>query len=283
MTSPTSEKRRPALRFRTRLLRAVWRVAKRIVPERHRLLRPLGMAFRLYLNLHESDMMRRRAWGDYESEKTELLRTAIRPGMTVVDIGVNKGYYSLMAASLLQGRGRVLSFEPSPENCEWIQRSIQANGFECISLFEMALSDRQGEAELNLGTTSGNHSIMSTSYLRGGDSITVQTDTLDNVLRAENIEHVDVVKLDVEGAESLVLAGAADTLAKSEDLVLVMDIHPEYGVDPLAIVEDLEGYGFEIRTVTDEPLTPEARGEATELLAVKPCARRRDACATTNR
>ena len=163
----------------------------------------------------------------------------------------------------------MLSFEPSPENCEWIQRSIQANGFECISLFEMALSDKRGEAELNLGTTSGNHSIMSTSYLRGGESITVQTDTLDNVLRAENIEQVDVVKLDVEGAESLVLAGAADTLARSENLVLVMDIHPEYGADALAIIQDLESYGFDIRTVADEPLAPEARREAAELLAVK--------------
>jgi FkbM family methyltransferase len=240
-----------------------------LTPDRYRLVRPRGMAFRMYLNLRESPMMIQRLRGTYEPRKTRFFLHQVQPGMTVVDVGVNKGYFTLAAASALQGSGTVLAFEPSPENCEWIRRSIAANGFDNVRLFETALSDAAGRTELRLGKTSGTHSIVEAGYMRSGESLTVATKTLDSVLAAQGIHEVHVMKIDVEGAEALVLQGAANLLRRATRLTLAVDIHPQYGVDPESIVQILEDYGFQVRSITGAPLTAIERKSACEILATK--------------
>jgi len=256
-------------RVRRRLLAAAYCWIERAIPNRYFLLRPRGMRFQVYLNLRESPMMMSRYLGRYEPQKTAFLQSAIKPGMTVVDVGVNKGYYSLLAASLLQGKGRVLSFEPSPENCRWIRRSIAANGYECVSLFEMALSDKEGEITLHMGTTSGSHSITETSRGRTGESITVKAGTLDAVLAEQRVDRVDVVKIDVEGAECLVLGGAAKMLRQNGPMKIVADVHPQYGVNPEEVIRTLEDFGFSVRTLDGQAIDSEARPSIREILASK--------------
>jgi FkbM family methyltransferase len=231
------------------------------------------MAYRLYLNLRESDLMWTRFRGRYEVPKTRFLQDAIKSGMTVVDIGVNKGYFTLMAAALVGDHGRVHSFEPSPENCSWIRKSVTANGFGNISLHQMALSDTKGEAVLNLATTSGGHSILDATHARTGEAVSVATDTLDNVLSQHGVESIDVVKIDCEGAELLVLQGARDVFRKSESISVAMDIHPHYGIRPMEAIDWFTGNGFAVFDADNRPIRlDEITDESaiTEIYAVKP-------------
>jgi len=203
--------------------------------------------------------MRWRAEGTYETIKTNLFRGRLSPGMTVVDVGANHGWFSLLAASEMGDRGRVIAIEPCPENCYWLKRSIEANGFRSIELRQHAISSHNGTAILRLATTSGGHSLRPTTWQRSGGEIRVVTSTLDDLLQELCVSHVDILKIDVEGAELLVLEGARRFLSDVRRTLLLMDVHPQYGIDPFQVAAILEKAGW----------TAELFRNARELLAVK--------------
>src|SRR5262245_25241322 len=91
----------------------------------------------IYLDIGESKMMRARALGRYESKKMSLVRNWLEPGATFIDVGSNKGDFTLLAAKVVGSDGRVLSFEPEPNNCYWIRKSIEANRYENIRLYDV--------------------------------------------------------------------------------------------------------------------------------------------------
>ncbi len=76
----------------------------------------------IYLDVDESPAMRQRVDGRYERKKVVALQRLLEPGMTFVDAGSNKGDFALIAARVMNDQGRVLAFEPAPENCRWIAR-----------------------------------------------------------------------------------------------------------------------------------------------------------------
>lgn len=165
-----------------------------VIPDRYLLVPYVGG--KIYLNLKESSMMMDRAFGVYEYWKTYIFRNMVKPGMTIVDVGVNKGYYSLLAAKLLNGSGAVLSFEPDPENCYWIRSSISANRYTIIRLFQIALSDTNGTADFYLGKKSGWGSFCysPSASISEIEKIRVETRKLDDVLLNEGIDAIDVIK-----------------------------------------------------------------------------------------
>ena len=194
-----------------------------LLPDKHIPFRYFGGS--IYLNLKESSMMRDRALGVYEYWKTRLFMELIEPGMTVVDVGANKGYFSLLFARLMKDKGKVLSFEPDPESRCWLERSIELNGYTSIKLYSYALSDRDGKSIFYPGKVSSLGSLFFFSNMNAEDRkpFTVETRKLDTILKKEEIENVDLIKIDVEGADLLVLHGARKTL-KNENVKLVMDI-----------------------------------------------------------
>ncbi len=220
----------------------------------------------IYLDVEHSPMMRARAEGRYETAKTVSIQTHLEPGMTFVDVGANMGDFSLIAAKTMGDRGRVLAFEPSPENCTWLRRSIELNGYHSIEVMEMALSDTRGEETLYLSDRVGRHSLLP----RADDqkTLTVAVDTLDAVMAATGDPRADMVKIDVEGAELKVLRGAQATLGDATRMMLMVDIHGGR-VDPLEVCALLGEYGFALRSPGDpEAVLEPARG-TREVLAVK--------------
>lgn len=198
----------------------------------------------IYLDVDESPMMRRRAEGTYEPAKVAALQRLLEPGMTFVDAGSNKGDFALIAARVMDDSGRVVAFEPSPENCRWIRKSIELNGYRCIELHELALSDSDGRARLYLGDRSGWHSLVEMRAAEGAaDSIEVEARTLDSALAGAA---PDVLKIDVEGAELRVLDGAKRTLADTRLSAVLIDVHPDR-VDPGAVCDVLASHGFSFR------------------------------------
>lgn len=222
----------------------------------------------LYLNIKESQMMLARALDIYEPDKTQAIRDLLKSGQTFIDVGGNKGDFSLLAANIVGPDGRVLTFEPEPDNCHWIKNSTQLNQYNNIQLFDIALSDNNEVAQLFIGEKSGWHSLISSQGNTDNRTIEVETHRLDSVLERIDIQHVDMIKIDVEGAEMAVLNGAEELLDNNPELILLLDLHPHMGVDPDVICKLLTRKGFRIHSIKHphEELTL-INNTTTEILA----------------
>lgn len=202
---------------------------------------------RIYLNIKESGMMVRRALGRYELTKYQAMRQFLRPGGTFIDIGCNKGDFTLLASHLVGQEGRVLAFEPHPENCLWIRKSVTKNSYRNIELFEMALSDTNGKAHLYLGEKSGFHTLLPGQPRRGKGMIEVQTRKLDDLLAERQFtEPVDAMKIDVEGADMNVLRGAEKTISRNPNIVIFLDVHRLLGVNSKEVCDYLRSFGLSL-------------------------------------
>jgi len=193
--------------------------------------------------------------GYWEMWVTRALRPRVRPGMCVVDIGANAGYYTLLAAHWVGPHGRVFAFEPSPRLAELLWRSIRVNGFEgWTNIEEMALSDQPGEVELvTPGAFLGGASIAE-RFSEGLEPGVEQTKTTVSTMRLDDAipapQTVDVMKIDAEGAEPRILAGAAALLERSRCLTILLEFAPEHFTptdpDPGDYLAGFQKQGFEL-------------------------------------
>jgi FkbM family methyltransferase len=175
----------------------------------------------------------RRTWEPYESE---LVRRVLRPGAKVVDVGAHIGYYTLLAASCVGAQGRVWAFEPAPDNYRLLARNVRQNHLERFVRTEnCAVSDRAGETPLYLSATNyGDHRIFASDhdddalFNQGQERrrMTVPTVSLDGYLAERAAGPIDVIKLDVQGAELNVLRGMRDTLRANPNVVLFLEYWP---------------------------------------------------------
>jgi len=149
----------------------------KLIPDKHYLVRCPGG--KIYLNLREAKSERAKFLGYYENQKTNLFKKIVKQGMTVLDIGANKGYYSLLSAKIMDDTGKILSFEPHPGNCYWIKKSISINGYKSIKLYQIALFNKNGEMRLYEGVKSGHHSLVRNKDI---GSINIPTKKLDDII-----------------------------------------------------------------------------------------------------
>ena len=240
------------IRVLKRLLVRSYPVLSRLLPNRY-----IAYPFpggRIYLNLGESPMMVKRAMGLYENEKTKVIRALLKPGMTFVDAGANKGYFSLIAARIVGEQGRVITFEPEPHNCTWIEKSIALNGYNNVTLHGVALGQANEESSLYLSEKSGWHTLVASSDRGSKEAkgvITVSKRTLDSILQEYDPPHVNIMKVDIEGSELDLLRGATQTLSAATNMVILMDLHPQLGVNPQEVGQLLQGFGFSIHELRE--------------------------------
>lgn len=149
--------------------------------------------------------------GVYEPRESASVRAYLKKGMTVIDVGANVGYYSLMAASIVRGEGQVHAFEPSPYAFARLSETIARNDIQQLRLVGAALSDVAGQAQLFVSKKPGNHTPTMVPN-DGGQPVGIRVMTLDNYLGENRIERVDFAKLDIEGFEPNVLRGASEAL-----------------------------------------------------------------------
>ncbi len=223
----------------------------------------------VYFDVSESPMMLRRVLRRYEVDKHRLLGRILRPGDVFVDVGANRGDFSVLAGRKVGPMGRVISVEPEPTNVRWLREALAANGIDdVVTVCECAVSDGEGTATLHVSNRSGAHSLM-TEQEGSGEDITVPTRTLDRLLADEGVERPRAVKIDVEGADLLVLRGATELLAATEPLVLLIDLHPHLGADVLAAQDLLTSAGFTLRDPHDPGATVVLAGDEREVVAVR--------------
>jgi len=159
--------------------------------------------------------------GYHELHITELFRKLMRKGMVIIDLGANIGWYSLLAAAVLGDHGIIIAYEPEPNNFALLSKSIEINNFRSIRAFQCCVSNIDGYRTLHLASENlGGHSIV---RQMGESDIDVPSITLDTALRKMNIDHVDLLKMDVEGAEPDVIIGAREIIPKVSHIIMEWD------------------------------------------------------------
>jgi FkbM family methyltransferase len=177
----------------------------------------------------------------YEKAETSVFHKFIRRGMTVLDLGANIGYFTLIAAKLVGPEGKVFAFEPEPANFSLLQRNVNINGYENVTLVQKAVSDKNGVEELYLCSDSWGHSLC--SFKRDEDLISVPVTSLDQFF-SDDIA-IDFIKMDIEGAEGKAVQGMERILGKGDVKVMIIEVHRE----------ELERQGSSFRQLWDKLTT----------------------------
>jgi len=164
--------------------------------------------------------------GVYEPHVSSALRKVLSRGQTFVDVGANIGWFSLLAAGIVGPAGTVLAIEPNPWNVALLRESAKENGFDNIEVAEVALAAVAGAAALETDGSNGRLIPVDGPPSQPIEaSFVVATLPLDDLLANEGVERVDAIKVDVEGAEPLVLEGAVKTIERDRP-VLLSEFYP---------------------------------------------------------
>ena len=183
--------------------------------------------------------------GSSAPEVQESLRRLAGPGSVVFDVGAHAGFVTLCAAQIVEGTGRVVAFEPLPANLENLRRHVELNGLGNVDVLPVALASVSGTARFDVGND------LSTGHLAQDGTVEVETASLDALLASGDVPPPDVVKVDVEGAEADVLAGA-DQLLGGRQPALILATH---GLDRhAACLEVLAGHGYRVQVIRETPL-----------------------------
>jgi FkbM family methyltransferase len=155
---------------------------------------------------------------NYEPELSYLDRV-LKPGDVFIDAGANIGIYSVAASHLVGDSGYVLAFEPAEVASRLLRQNLELNHVQNTKVFKQALAERAGRGRLYHVYVAGTYSLGGTGRPDEGFE-EVELTTIDEVVREERIGRVSCIKVDVEGAEELVLRGAKDTLQHSRPTVI---------------------------------------------------------------
>jgi FkbM family methyltransferase len=193
--------------------------------------------------------------GCYETSNLDIFESLLEPGMCVLDIGANIGLYSAVAAQRIGPTGRVIAVEPGAENCSFIKRTAERNSFNNIELIQKAAGARSESAFLYLcSTNKADHRIYDQSHER--ERVPVEIEPVDLMLEKLGTPHVDVIKMDTQGAEPFVFDGMKQLLQKNRRLKIMMEFWPwgirQAGRDPAELLETIREHGFSVSEIHDD-------------------------------
>lgn len=180
--------------------------------------------------------------GCYEPQETALVRVMLKPGMTFVDVGANWGYFTLMGAGLIGDAGRVISFEPDPRLFRILDDNIKLNRLTYVTPVCAAAADVPGTLTLAAhDETSEKWGISKlvehpTAEMR---TFSVPARPVDATLDDHDIGEVDLLKMDIEGAEELALIGMREGLMKHRYRRILLEIHPTILAERHRAVQDV--------------------------------------------
>ncbi len=193
--------------------------------------------FRSYAAADDAAVGRYVREDNYERDVTAVFRRLLRPGMGVVDIGANIGYFAMLSASVVGPSGYVLAIEPNPRNARMLEASRRANGFDHLTLSQTAAGPRTGLLALHRS-----HSNGTTSALPGELADMLGAETVPCVPPDALVEagrRIDLIKVDVEGAEYLALLGCAGIIARDRPAVIT-----EFSPDLMPGISGIDGPGY---------------------------------------
>jgi len=198
--------------------------------------------FEMYVREKEANGLHN---GICEPDETALIKQLIKPDWVCMDIGANIGYFTILMAQLCK---HVYAFEPEPSNFEMLKQNVALNKGDVI-LYKEAVGDKNGTMPLYLcSTDNGMHRLYKSKWCNPTTDTYVYCTQLDEY----KFPKINLIKMDIEGAEYGALHGMVELLIKDHPL-LILEFHPmsikEYGVDPKKVYQFLIKLGYKISLI----------------------------------
>jgi FkbM family methyltransferase len=238
-----------------------WRVIELLAPKaaatwsRSRIVERRGLRFDLDLRyLIPRDIY---YLGEYERWESRYLRRLVKPGWVVADVGANIGYYSLLFGKLVGSSGCVHAFEPTESTYRSLIRNVTLNQTTNVRAYRLALSDRAGNTRLVRSDRNPALNRLARPDESGEEDVRVTT--LDTFVAQHGIRRLDLIKIDIEGAEKDFLKGAESTLVRfCPTLMIELNTAAlgRFGTSPAALRGEMERMGYALHRPTWRGCTP---------------------------
>ena len=218
-----------------------------------------GVKLKLYGDSRLCEML---YFDQFEPETRCFLDAYLRSGDVFLDIGANVGLYTIAAARIVGTGGEVHAFEPCTQTFSRLTENVRLNTLPQVSCHRLALSNTNAEAQLSIAKDGFDawNSLGKPYMGEPGGQETVQTVTLDSFVSQHRLKgRITAMKIDVEGWENQVLAGAEKLLTAKNAPALCVEFTEQAaqlaGSSCSALYQTLERYGFQMFTVGDTPET----------------------------
>jgi FkbM family methyltransferase len=191
--------------------------------------------------------------GIYEPETTSVLKRLAAPGQIWWDIGANIGWFTLLLSRIVGDEGRVEAFEPNPFTASLLDRAITINGASNVRVRRLALGDRQEEATLYIpsepGSAEGGHgrpAMLRHADLRSLSEVSVQVNMIDSLVSSNAIPCPFGIKMDAEGFEGAIIAGAQRLFREASPMVVISEINHRKDclLKPHELVSTIVDFGY---------------------------------------
>lgn len=193
--------------------------------------------------------------GIYEPLETKYVKNIIKTGFSVLDIGANIGYYTLIFSKLVGSKGTVFAFEPEQKICNILEKNVKINNYENVVIENLALSNQVGKTSLYISPAGGSTIFPLDGENRPKKEI-IKT-TLDNYF--ENLKQIPIsfIKMDAEGSELAILQGMELLFKNNKKLKMLIEFNPELikksGAKPRNLLEFLVKQNFKIFFTQNNP------------------------------
>jgi FkbM family methyltransferase len=208
--------------------------------------------------------------GAYEPQELAVLSRLARNSKIIIDVGANIGWYAIQLSRIAGEATRVFCFEPVPSTRARLARNVELNGLEQrIRIFDFGLGDKAGTVEFFLPAISGSVAASARNLHPEEQTVrlSVRLEPLDDVAAREQIERVDLIKCDVEGAELQVLRGARRIIERDNPVIFLEMLRKwsrHFDYHPNDIIQLLRQSGYRCWAVGDGPVREiDAVGEDT--------------------
>jgi FkbM family methyltransferase len=210
--------------------------------QKPRLRRRFGARFECELNEKVTRLI---YYTGFDPKDCRIVRRLVRSGDVILDAGANVGFYSLLAAKWMRGNGAVHAFEPFPETARRFERNLELNSNlrSLVHLHRIALSDFNGKARMSVPDQSN----QGCNHLGTTGECEVEVMTLDAFCEKQQLSRVDLIKIDVEGAEVALLKGAEQTIRRFRP-ILMIEVNPatlqRSGYTARDVIEAIGRHGY---------------------------------------
>ncbi len=185
-----------------------------------------------------------------------LFQRFITPGSVIFDVGANIGVYTIIGAKKTGTFGNVYAFEPDPRNYKFLRRNIKSHHLVNVRAVNKAIANTVGDVTLYIHGDPTSSRIVKSSWRAEGivGIHRVEVTTIDKFAETYKISNIDVMKMDVEGAELEVIKGAERTLQKLNSAVVFFELAPRLSTKPkiMELLELLNILGFQIWLIDEE-------------------------------
>lgn len=194
---------------------------------------------------------------EYEKATTNAVMKLVKPGMNVINIGANIGYFTLLMARQVGPTGKVFAFEPSHNTVKFLQKNVDVNGYTNVEIHAKAVSNKNGKADFWIGKSS-TYSFLSEMKTQSYSQLTkveVEITTIDDFFREKNAK-IDFIMMDAEGSEKYILEGSQKALQNNPDIEIITEYNPFTlklaETDGKSFLDMIEKLGFSIFLIDEK-------------------------------